>query len=89
MHIIEPISVTNLTLNDTCLRNSTTVALRCNVQGFPRPTMIQFLLNDTPLAPEVGKYVSEFYDQVRAIFIVYQLLLRIACYGIYRYTQHL
>ena len=64
-------SITSLILNETCLKEGSTVALRCNVLGFPRP-MIQFRVNDTLITPKEGdfeNFVLEFYDQVRITLI--------------------
>ena len=55
-----------LSLNDTCLKEGSDASLRCNVQGFPRPT-VQFQLNGVTVIPGSGifdNYVQEFYDQV-------------------------
>ena len=62
----EPYSVTGLSLNDTCLKEGSTVSLRCEVQGFPRPS-VEFQLNSIPITPGRGtfqNFVQEFYDQV-------------------------
>ena len=67
-YCLEPISVTGLTLNETCLKEGATVALRCNIQGFPRPE-IQFRLNDEIITQKEGDFETftiEFYDQVRS-----------------------
>ena len=64
----ESISIIDITLNETCLLEGGTVAVRCNVQGFPRP-YIEFRLNDEVIYPgmtEFYNFAVEYYDQVRA-----------------------
>ena len=52
---LEPVSITNLTLNDSCLKKGSEVAIHCNIRGFPHP-MIQFLLNEVVITPGVGQF---------------------------------
>ena len=73
-HILEPISVVGLKLNDTCLKNGSTVSLRCEVRGFPRPR-IDFHQNNILIAPgSLGfdNYMLEFYDQVNNVDLFIQ-----------------
>ena len=54
-------------LNDTCLKEHSTVSLRCWIRGFPRPT-ISFQRNDEPIfpgSPGFDNYELESYDQVK------------------------
>ena len=67
MNLSELTSITSLSLNETCLKQGSNVALRCNIQGFPRPR-ITFKLDNEIIIPgtrNFGEYVLEFYDQVR------------------------
>ena len=67
----EPYSVIGLSLNDTCLKEGSMVSLRCEVQGFPRPS-VEFQLNGIPITPGIGtfqNFVQEFYNQVSIICI--------------------
>ena len=67
----EPISVIGLSLNDTCLKEGSSISIRCNIRGFPRPG-IEFRKNDIEITPEIGMFQNillEFYDQVRDLMI--------------------
>ena len=59
-------SVTNLTLTESCLIDGSTVSIHCGVKGFPRP-IIEFLKNDIVITPGQGQFENfmwEFYNQV-------------------------
>ena len=71
LHVIEPTSVIGLTLNDTCLKEGSTVSIRCHVGGFPRPN-IDFRRNDIiidPRSPGFDNYMMDFFDEV-IIYII-------------------
>ena len=66
----EPVSVIGLSLNDTCLKEGSNVSVRCEVKGFPRPS-VEFQLNGIPIIPGRGafqNFVLEFYDQVLCMY---------------------
>ena len=66
----EPVSITGLSLNETCLKEGSSISIRCNIRGFPRPT-IEFHKNGDKITPEVGIFLNiflEFYDQVRILY---------------------
>ena len=74
--LIESTSVIGLTLNDTCLKEGSTVSLRCNVQGFPRPS-VNFQRNDIDIVPESENYELEYYDQVIVNYLHNNIIYRI------------
>ena len=67
-----PTSITGLSLNDTCLKEGSSVSIRCNIRGFPRPS-IEFRKGNTRIAPEAGMFdeniLLEFYDQARISYL--------------------
>lgn len=74
---LAPVSIIDLTLNETCLKEGSNAAICCNIQGFPRPT-IQFQLDDQTVIPgatEFENYVLEYYNQVHKP-LIYALALR-------------
>ena len=69
---IETVSVTGLKLSEPCFESEckgTSISLQCNVEGFPRPSIV-FHLNATPITTtsKVGIYenyvIQEFYNRV-------------------------
>ena len=63
---LAPVSIIDLTLNETCLKEGSNAAIRCNIQGFPRP-IIQFQLDDETVVPGIAEfenYTLEYYNQV-------------------------
>ena len=62
-----PVSVTNLALSFACLKQGQDLTLRCNIRGFPRPT-VTFSFGGTPITPGEGIYNGyierTFYDEV-------------------------
>ena len=75
---LEPISIIGLSLNDTCLKEGSSIAIRCNIRGFPRPS-IEFQQNGIEITPEEGMFkniLQEYFDQVRKLgflFVHYRL----------------
>lgn len=64
---LEPVLVIGLSLNETCLKEGSTVSLRCEIRGFPRPS-IEFRQNDKGITPGSGLFENiffEFYNQAR------------------------
>ena len=62
----EPVSIIGLSLNETCLKEDSSISIQCNIRGFPRPR-IEFHKNGDEITPEVGMFSNiflEFYDQV-------------------------
>ena len=62
-----PISAIGLSLNESCLKEGSSVSIRCNVRGFPHPR-IDFHKNNIEITPEAGMFENillEFYDQAR------------------------
>ena len=65
-------SVVGLSLNETCLEEGTTVSLRCNIRGFPHPS-IEFQQNGIEVTPGEGEFeniVLEYYNQVRSFKLI-------------------
>ena len=74
-----------LSLNDTCLKEGSNISFRCEIKGFPRPS-VEFQLNGIPIIPGKGEFqnfVLEFYDQVRKLSII----ILISAYNRYPLTQ--
>ena len=62
----EPISVIGLSLSKTCLKEGNNLSLRCEVRGFPRPS-VAFQQDGVTVTPGMGAFKTfeqEFYDQV-------------------------
>ena len=62
-----PVSVVGLTLNETCLKEGGSISIRCNIRGFPRPS-VKFSKNNVEVTPGEGMFQNiqlEFYDQAR------------------------
>ena len=58
-------SITSLSLNETCLKEGSAASLRCNVRGFPRPR-IEFQQDGIEIIPGAelhNNILMEFYDQ--------------------------
>ncbi len=68
LHPPAPVSVVELTLSFTCLKQGTDLTLRCNINGFPRPT-VTFSFDGNAITPGEGIYDGyierTFYDEVR------------------------
>ena len=63
----EPVSTIDLSLNETCLKEGSTVSILCEIRGFPRPN-VEFRQNDAEITPGIGAFknvVLELYNQVR------------------------
>ena len=71
VHQSVPISVIGLSLNESCLKEGSSVSIRCNVRGFPQPR-IKFRKHNIEITPGAGMFENillEFYDQARITVI--------------------
>lgn len=62
---IEPVSIIRLSLNETCLKEGSTVSLHCDTRGFPRPR-IEFRQDGIEIitgAEPHSNVLMEYYDQ--------------------------
>ena len=55
-------SVIGLSLNDTCLKEGSTVSLKCEIRGFPRPS-VDFRQNGMNVTSTFENAQLEFYNQ--------------------------
>ena len=63
-------SIVGLFLNESCLKEDSTISLHCETRGFPRPR-IKFLRDETEIVPGTDFYTPENFDQASSTPLSY------------------